>query len=363
MFAPALPLIEDEYLISHAKASSSFIFQAIGYGSSMFLSGLFSGAFGYKRSIVLLLIIAAFAFLLVPFAKVFTVLYGLSFVIGMATGMYIPAVIPLITHYFEEKIWGKTIAIHDSAASIAVFGAPIIAIFLLQFFGWRSIFSVLGIVFIIAALIFYILFDELKVPKINVADLRNFIGRKSLWIMSAIWIFAASTSLGVYSVIPLFLTKELHLDIGYANTIFAFSRLGGFVIAIGACFLVSRFSIQKVMASILAISGIFTVFVALAGIRFIGIALFLQATFIYGFFPAGLIALSRMFEMNVRSIATGFVFGWGVVVGWGITPYLLGLSGDLVSFKFGILILRIGTIMASGLVFLLKELSPTLVQE
>jgi MFS family permease len=363
MFAPVLPLIEDEYLISHAKASSIFIFQAIGYGSSMFLSGLFSGVFGYKKSIVLSLIIAAFAFLLVPFAKVFTVLYVLSFVIGMATGMYIPAVIPLITHYFEERIWGKTIAIHDSAASIGVFGAPIIAIFLLQFFGWRSIFSVLGIVFIIAALIFYMLFDELKVPKINVADLRNFIGRKSLWIMSAIWIFAASTSLGVYSVIPLFLTKELHLDIGYANTIFAFSRLGGFVIAISAGFLVSRFSIQKVMASILAISGIFTVFVALAGIEFIGVALFLQATFIYGFFPAGLIALSRMFEMNVRSIATGFVFGWGVVVGWGITPYLLGLSGDLASFKFGILILGIGTIMASGLVFLLKELSPTMAQE
>ena len=363
MFAPVLPLIEDEYLISHAKASSIFIFQAIGYGSSMFLSGLFSGVFGYKKSIVLSLIIAAFAFLLVPFAKVFNVLYVLSFVIGMATGMYIPAVIPLITHYFEENIWGKAIAIHDSAASIGVFGAPIIAIFLLQFFGWRNIFSVLGIVFIIAALIFYMLFDELKVPKINVADLRNFIGRKSLWIMSAIWIFAASTSLGVYSVIPLFLTKELHLDIGYANTIFAFSRLGGFVIAISAGFLVSRFSIQKVMASILVISGVFTIFVALAGIRFIGIALFLQATFIYGFFPAGLIALSRMFEMNVRSIATGFVFGFGVVVGWGITPYLLGLSGDLVSFKFGILVLGIGTIMASGLVFLLKELSPAMAKE
>ena len=204
MFAPVLPLIEDEYLISHAKASSIFIFQAIGYGTSMFFSGLFSGVFGYKKSIVLSLIVSAFAFLLVPFAKVFNVLYVLSFVIGMATGMYIPAVIPLITHYFEENIWGKAIAIHDSAASIGVFGAPIIAIFLLQFFGWRNIFSVLGIVFIIAALIFYVLFDELKVPKINMADFRKFIRRKALWVMSIIWMFAASTSLGIYSVIPLY---------------------------------------------------------------------------------------------------------------------------------------------------------------
>ena len=221
----------------------------------------------------------------------------------------------------------------------------------------------LGVVFIIAALIFYILFDELKVPKINVADLRKFIRRKSLWTMSIIWIFAASTSLGIYAVIPLYLTKELHLEMGCTNTIFAISRLGGFVVAISSGFLVSRFSIQKIMASILAISGVFTIFVALAGVRFIGIALFLQATFIYGFFPAGLIALSRMFEMNVRSIATGFVFGFGVIVGWGITPYLLGLSGDLVSFKFGILMLGIGTVMASGLVFLLKELNPTTTKE
>ena len=362
MFAPVLPLIEDEYLISHARASSIFIFQAIGYGTSMFFSGLFSGLFGYKKSIILSLIISAFAFLLVPFAKAFNVLYLLSFIIGAATGMYIPAVIPLITHYFEENIWGKAIAIHDSAASIGVFGAPIIALFLLQFFGWRGIFSVLGVVFIIAVLIFYMLFDELKVPKINRADFRRFISRKALWIMSVVWMFAASTSLGIYSVIPLYLTKELHLDIGYANTIFAISRLGGFVVAISAGFLVTRFSIQKVMASILIISGVFTIFVALAGVRFIGAALFLQATFIYGFFPAGLIALSRMFEMNVRSIATGFVFGFGVIGGWGITPYLLGLSGDLVSFKLGILILGIGTIMVSGLVFLLRELRPAVIK-
>jgi hypothetical protein len=61
-----------------------------------------------------------------------------------------------------------------------------------------------------------------------------------------------------------------------------------------------------------------------------------------------------------KGVATGFIFGCGVLVGWGITPYLLGLSGDLVSFKFGILVLGIGTIMASRLVFLLKELRPAM---
>ena len=70
-----------------------------------------------------------------------------------------------------------------------------------------------------------------------------------------------------------------------------------------------------------------------------------------------------MFEMNVRSMATGFIFGCGVVVGWGITPYLLGLSGDLVNFKFGILVLGIGTVAVSRLVFLLQELQPATIRE
>ena len=112
------------------------------------------------------------------------------------------------------------------------------------------------------------------------------------------------------------------------------------------------------MASLLILSGIFTIFVALAGVKLIGIALFLQASFIYGYFPAGLIAISRIFELNVRGISTGFILGWGIIMGWGVSPFLLGLSGDLLGFKFGLLVLGIATTLASGLVFLLKELSP-----
>jgi len=357
MFSPVLPLIEDEFQISHARASSLFIFQSLGYGISIFFSGLLSGIVGFKRSILGSLIVSAFIFFSIPFVKVFATLYVFSFIIGIATGTYLPAVIPLITSYYEEKLWGKSIAIHDSSASIAVFGVPFVALFLLQFFKWRGIFSVLGVAFILAALVFYFLFDELKVGKVSKAALGHFIRRKTLWVMSFLWVFAASTSLGVYSVVPLYLTKELHLDIGSANTIFGISRLGGFVVAISAGFLVSRFSVQMMMASILIVSGVFTILVAWVGVKLIGIALFLQASFIYGFFPAGLIAISRMFELKVRGIATGFIIGCGVIIGWGVTPFLLGLSGDLLSFKFGLLMLGIATILSSGLVFLLRSLS------
>ena len=358
ILSPVLPLIEDEFLISHAKASSIFIFLSIGYGISIFFSGLLSGTFGYRKSIIVSLLVTALMFFLIPVVKVFVALYAFAFIIGVATGIYIPAVIPLITSYYDEKIWSKTIAIHDSSASLGVFAAPLVAIFLLRFFQWRGVLGVMGFIFVIAAIMFYLLFHELKVARVTKAVLGKFIRRRALWVLSIIWVFAASTSIGVYYITPLFLTKELYLDIGYANTIFGISRLGGFVVAICSGFLVSRFSIRTIMASILIISGASTAFVALAGVKFIGLALFLQASFIYGFFPAGLIAISRIFDLNVRGLATGFIFGFGVIIGWGVTPYLLGLSGDHLSFKFGILLLGLAVMLSSNLVFLLKELRP-----
>ncbi len=356
IFSPVLPLIEDEFLISHAKAGSIFIFLSIGYGTSMFLSGLLAGVLGYKRSITVSLLITAAMFFFIPFVKTFNLLYAVTFIIGMATGAYIPAVIPLITSYYEENIWSKVIAIHDSAASIGVFAAPLIAVFLLGFFQWRGIFGLMAFVFIGAAVAFHLLFNELTVRPVTRADFGKFIRRSSLWILSIIWIFAASTSIGVYYVTPLFLTKELNLDLGYANTIFGISRIGGFVVAISSGFLVSRFSIRSIMVLVLIISGVSTAFVALSNARTVGIALFFQASFIYGFFPAGLIAISKIFDLNVRGLATGFIFGIGVIIGWGVTPYLLGLSGDILGFKFGILMLGILVTISSGLVLLLKEL-------
>jgi len=356
ILSPVLPLIEDEFLISHAKASSIFIFLSVGYGISIFFSGLLSGIFGYRRSIVVSLLVTALMFFLIPVVKVFAALYAFAFVIGMATGIYIPAVIPLITSYYDDKIWSKAISIHDSAASLGVFAAPLITIFLLRCFQWRGVLGIMGFVFVIAAITFYFLFHELKVDRVTKAVFGRFIKRRALWVLSIIWVFAASTSIGVYYITPLFLTKELYLDIGYANTIFGISRLGGFAVALSSGFLVSRFSIRIILVSILIVSGASTAFVALAGVKLIGLALFLQASFIYGFFPAGLIAISRIFDLNVRGLATGFIFGFGVIIGWGVTPYLLGLAGDHLSFKFGILMLGVLVIMSSSLVFFLKEL-------
>ncbi len=356
IFSPILPLVEDEFAVSHARAGSIFIFQSIGYGLSMFFSGFYSGRMGYKKAITLSLLVSSMVCFLIPFIKIFPAIYLFSFFLGFSTGVYLPSVMPLITEYFDERNWGKSIAIHDSAASISIFSTPFLALFLLHFFKWRGIFPVFAGSFLLSAFLFFLISDEFKIRNSEKIRFQDLIKRRSLWVMAILWMFAGGANMGIYFIVPLYLTKELSLSIGYANTILGVSRFGGIAVAILCGFLVDRFSLRRIMFAMLLMTGIFTVLLGVASVRWVGVFLFFQAIVVTGFFPLGLVSMVRMFEREIRGLATGLTLTIGVICGGGLMPYLLGLSGDWFSFRVGITILGMAVILSSGLVFSLKEI-------
>jgi len=356
VFAPILPLVEDEFMVNHAQASSIFIFLSAGYGVAVIVSGLFSGKFGYKKSIILSLLLLGLVAFLIPLVHKFFLIYLFAFVLGFSVGFYLPSAIPLITEYYSEKDWGKAIAIHDTGASSAIFATPFVALFLLQFFPWRGIFVVFGCIYIACSIIFCFVSTEVKINNPPKAVFNDLIKIRSLWLMAIIWVFGAGANLGIYSIVPLYLTKELQLNIGFANIILGVSRLGSVAVAIACGFLIDRFNLKKIMFLVMIITGVFTVIMGLVSVRYIGIVLFLQAFFVTAFFPVGLVAIAKTFNREMRSLATGIILALAIAFGGGIIPYLLGVSGDLYSFRLGITILGIFVGLSSTLIFHLKEL-------
>lgn len=355
MFAPILPLLEDEFFVTHAQASSIFVFSSAGMGIAVIVSGLFSGAFGYKKSIIFSIVLLSLASFLISFINTFWLFYLFGFVLGFAVGLYLPAAIPLITEYYELKIWGKALAIHDTGASIAVFAAPFIALFLLQFLSWRGIYVVFGFIFLAYALVFFQASGEVKHGSRPKTLCSALVRMRSLWLMAILWIFGTGANLGIYSITPLYLTKELGMPIGYANTILGTSRLGAIGVAISCGFLIDRFDLRRIMFFVLLVVGVLTVLMGVVSVRFMGVILFLQACCVTAFFPAGLVAIAKTFSREMRSLASGIIFFMSVP-GAGLIPYLLGVSGDLYSFRLGIIILGICVALSSRLVFNLKEL-------
>ena len=355
IFAPVLPLIEDEFSVSHATAGSLFAFMSIGYSISLMASGILGGRIGYKKFIASCLIGSALVFLSIPFVGTFPPLRVLSFLLGLTAGIYLPSSIPLLTAYFHEKTWGKTIAIHDSAASFSIFASPFICLGVLSFLPWRGIFALLGAVTLFCGVVFLFLGPEVKMRKEGHNPFWSLLKRRTLWIMGVVWLFAAAANMGLYFIFPLYLTKELQIQLESAQAIFGFSRLGGIAVAVAAGFIVDRLSLRKMIFTILLLTGILTLSLVYRDLQWLKILLFLQASIAVGFFPIALVLLSRIFERELRGQATGLIVTFGVIFGIGLGPYLLGLSGDLLSFRFGIGLLGILTALSSGLIFLLPE--------
>jgi MFS transporter, NNP family, nitrate/nitrite transporter len=355
VFSPILPLIEDEFAIHHATASSLFAFISIGYGLSLFLSGIFAGQVGYKKSICFSMLIAALVFAAIPFVTTFAVLRLLAFAVGLAAGIYPPSSLPLITAYYHEKIWGRTIVIHDSGTSVSIFATPFLCILILQFLSWRGILAILGGVALLSGAIFFFLGPEVKAQKGAQALFWDLLKRKTLWMIGILWVVASGCNLGLYFIFPLYLTKELHMDVDSANTIFGISRLGGIFVAIVTGFMVDRFNLKKALLLILLLTGSLTMSLASGNVEWMKVLLFLQASIAIAFFPIALIFISRIFERDERGQATGLIITLGVMVGIGLIPYLLGLSGDLLSFRFGIFFLGLFTVLSSTLVHFLPE--------
>jgi len=355
ILAPVLPLIEDEFGVTHARATSIFLFLGLGYGLSVFFSGVYAKVLGPRRSVCASLLTLGLALLAISQVRIFDLFYVVGFVLGLATGMYLPAVIPLLTEYYDQAHWGKVIAIHDSASSLSLFATPFIALFALLFLPWRGMFILIATAYFLCAVIFWCVSEEAKVGAKTTYFHGHLLKRGDFWLFGIPWIFMAGATMGLYFVVPLYLSKELSLGVEHANTIFGISRIGGAVVGILTGFLVDRFRAKRIIFSLVLITGIFTALVAVNDIRWIKIFLFLQATTVAGFFPISLVSVSRMFETEVRGQAVGFIVTLGVI-GMALIPYFLGLSGDLVSFRLGFLLLGICTALSSGLLYFVKEL-------
>jgi nitrate/nitrite transporter NarK len=131
------------------------------------------------------------------------------------------------------------------------------------------------------------------------------------------------------------------------------SRIGGAVVGIASGFLVDRFRARKWVIALVIVTGIITALVALKDVRWVKVFLFVQAAISAGFFPLTLVHVSRMFEADLRGQAVGFLITLGVI-GVGVMPYFLGLSGDLASFRVGFVVLGTITALSAGLLCFLK---------
>ena len=357
VFSPLLPVIEDSLSLSHGQAGGLFTSLSIGYGISLFFAGRLALAWGHKRMVVIGFVAVGVVLSILQWVDTYLALHVISFLIGIALGNYIPSILPIITEMYAQRHWGKAIALHDSAASFALFAAPILVALGLHFFSWRRLLLILGIACFLLPIYFWkVAIEPKKHTSQKTGRYVDVFRNKTVWIMGLLWIVSNMFCNGIFAILPLYLVKERGIDFDYANTLIGISRAGGIFVTIIFGFLADRFGYRKILMMSIFATGLSTI--AMALVHPLSLLLFLlifQAIVSLAFFPLALAAVSKLTSPAERSTVTGVVLSIGVIFGSGTTPFLLGTIADHYNFQVGILGVGIVTTLSSLLVGLLKK--------
>jgi DHA2 family multidrug resistance protein-like MFS transporter len=112
--------------------------------SFLFISSWINLKVGYRRAILLSFLFVALFTVLMGFSRSYAELALLCFVVGIGSGIYIPAVYPLLTSVFEQRHWGKVISFNETGAALSSPMVPLLTALALGYLEWRSLFFILA---------------------------------------------------------------------------------------------------------------------------------------------------------------------------------------------------------------------------
>ncbi|MBN2031839.1 MAG: MFS transporter [Deltaproteobacteria bacterium] len=355
--APLMPAIEADLGLTHGQAGSFFLLMTAGYFVTVMASGFLSSRINHRNTIIFSAAAVGLELLFVSMCQgLWGIRFGL-FGLGLAAGFYLPSGIAVLTSLVSSKNWGKALAIHELAPNLGFVLAPLLAEAFLGFMTWRGVLDVLGLLSILLAFVFFRFGrgGRFKGEPPNLKAFKVFLDRPSFWIMIALFSAGVAGSLGIYSMLPLYLTAERGMDRGFANTIVGLSRVAGVFTSLIAGWATDRIGAQRTLVYVLFVTGFLTLLLAGLPGWWVILPVFLQPMVAVCFFPAGFAAISYIGPPEIRSIAVSLTVPTGFLLGGGIVPIGIGMMGDAGVFDFGIaavgLCILLGSLLSRSLRF------------
>jgi NNP family nitrate/nitrite transporter-like MFS transporter len=340
VFAPLMPEIENDLNISHAAAGSLFFLLSVGYFITLIGSGWVAAWLKHRLTIVLSSVAVG---LVLIGAGVSTSLWSLRitmFLLGAAGGLYLPSGIATLMNLISSRHWGKATAVHELAPNTAFVAAPMLVELILRWFSWRTVPLLLGFAAVIAGCLFFRhgRGGDFRGVSPGVASFTPFLRNPAFWMMVFLFGMGISSTMGVYTMTPLYLVTEHGIDRHFTNTLVALSRISGIFIALAGGWATDRFGPGKTLIAVFLLTGAATIMMGAASGPWLITAVFLQPIAAVSFFPAGFAMLSKIGSAETRNIAVSLTAPAAFMVGGGMVPSFIGLMGETYSFGIGIIL-------------------------
>jgi NNP family nitrate/nitrite transporter-like MFS transporter len=172
--------------------------------------------------------------------------------------------------------------------------------------------------------------------------------------MSILFSLGAAAVVGIYNILPLYLTTVHGFETASANMVVALSRIPGVGMVLVAGWFTDFIGPRKAMAAVLACSGVLSIMIGTLSGSFLVIVIFFQGAIATCFFTAGLASISKLFSFEMRNLAIAIAGAFSGFVGSGLVPAGIGLLAD--QGMFGPALVFNGILILTGvpMVFFLK---------
>jgi NNP family nitrate/nitrite transporter-like MFS transporter len=359
ILAPLLPAIQAELAIDHRAAGNLFFILSAGYGLSLLSSGYLAGRFRHRTLILTSTMGLGLVLFTAMAVESIAALRATAFLLGLAADLYLPSGISTVTHLTGIRHWGRALAIHELAPNLSFILAPLAAEAMLRMADWRVGMAGLGAVSLILGLL-YATYGRGSDFQGRMPDRRataRLLGQPFLWLLVALFSLGIASTLGTYTMLPLYLVSVHGMAHGSANALLAASRVAALPMALAGGWVADRLGPLPTIRGVFLLTGLATMLLGLSDGFWLESAVFCQPFLAVCFFPAGFSALSALSPPEHRSILVSLVIPMAFLLGGGAAPMAIGWLGDAGLFAEGFLL--IGGLISLGAG--LTKLPPSLV--
>ncbi|MBN1221753.1 MAG: MFS transporter [Candidatus Aminicenantes bacterium] len=356
ILGPLLPVVESEMDLSHAVAGSLFLYISSAYFIALLASSFISSFLPHKRTIVFSSLALGIALLATSMSHGLWGIRLTLFFVGFAAGPYIASAMATLTTLVPSRHWGKALAIHELAPNLGFVAAPMVAEVVLLGFSWRRTFLFLGLMSLFLTGIFarWGRGGTFRGEKPSMSSYKTILKKPGFWILVILFGLVVGSTLGVFTMLPLYLVTEHGLERSWANTLVSLSRVASLAVVLIGGWAVDRFGLKKVLTIVIAVTGAATACLGIASTSWIAVVIFIQPVIAACFFPAGLAALSLISHVKERNIVVSLTVPISFLVGAGGIPTLIGFIGDMSSLAWGIALIGVLTLASAVLPRFLK---------
>lgn len=349
MFGPLLHYFEQEYDIGHARSTSFLFYISLGYSISLFLSGFTSAKVRPRIMVGGSIISCGLVLVGISFADNLRLFDALFFTLGVAAGHYFNGGLSTMRSIVPPSQWSKAISIHEMGPNGSFIFGPILAEVGAAYFGWRGVVMGMGILSIVAGVLFLLFAKGGEAPsaKVPFRNLDKLLKQPKLWLFAWLMSLAIAGEFAPYSVLTLHLTNDRMFSQESAAWLLTTSRIASPIAVLCGGWVALRFGTMRTLAFCMVSYALGMLLMAMPGNIPLFIGMYTQPVLTAMIFPPIFTFLAESYSHNEQPMLLAVTMPIASFIGVGIMPPMLGMWGEYVSFNAGFVMM--GVLVATSL--------------